>query len=463
MRNLRRLVAAGVASVAVLPILAVTPVFALPSGCVLASTTVTCTYSSTGAEQTFTVPAGVTSVDISAVGGEGGEGSTFSSSGPSQGAGGFGASVSVTKAVTPGDVLYVEVGGNGTSNDAADATGGFNGGGSGSAYGGAGSGGGGGASDVRTVSCSSPCDTNDSTSLASRVLIAGGGGGGGTGVSYAGGNGAAGGASVSPGQNGADDPSYVGSGGTGGGGGTQSAGGTGGAGGVTSSSALSGTGGAPGQGGDGTHDGYSQAPGGGGGGGYYGGGGGGSGGRNNDGQIAGGGGGGAGSSYLDASLTDTSVATDTTGTPVITISYSVFFQPDGWIRKNAQGWTGNNVLDTDGTGQMVVAHSVVRGLTLFRIAIQNDGNEVDRFTVQASGDPAPGYRVRYFHKTKDITDSVVSGAYTTIHVLPGSRVTIEAWVRVKPGAAASVTRLITITSVADGSKQDAVGFEVVRR
>src|SRR5439155_10057275 len=87
------------------------------------------TFSSTGKEQALVVPAGVYSVDVLAIGGSGA---------PSAAAGGTGAHVSGELEVTPGETLYIEVGGNGSA-----GSGGFNGGG-------AGAGGGGGASDVRT-------------------------------------------------------------------------------------------------------------------------------------------------------------------------------------------------------------------------------------------------------------------------------------------------------------------------
>src|SRR5438094_7123085 len=60
--------------------------------CTTSGSTTTCIFSSTGSEQTFTVPAGVSSVTVTAVGGVGaaGQGSDLGSSG---GAGGFGAKV----------------------------------------------------------------------------------------------------------------------------------------------------------------------------------------------------------------------------------------------------------------------------------------------------------------------------------------------------------------------------------
>ncbi len=88
----------------------------------------TVTFLSTGAEQTFTVPEGVTSIQMVAIGGRGGDG-TPSGSTPG-GSGGFGAIVGADIAVTPGQILFVEVAGNGAS-AASGGAGGFNGGGAG--------------------------------------------------------------------------------------------------------------------------------------------------------------------------------------------------------------------------------------------------------------------------------------------------------------------------------------------
>jgi hypothetical protein len=112
-----------------------------------------------GHKQSFTVPAGVTSVTITAhgaVGDVGGPDYTYK-----QALGGGGATVTATFSVTPGERLAIFVGG-------AGATGGFNGGGRGA--GGYYGGGGGGASDVR----------EGGDRLSDRILVAGGGGGGGS-------------------------------------------------------------------------------------------------------------------------------------------------------------------------------------------------------------------------------------------------------------------------------------------
>ena len=209
-------------------------------------------FSYTSGEQTYTVPAGVTEVSINAIGAAGGTATLSGQTYP----GGSGAIVSGVVDVTPGETLYVEVGGTG-----GNPSGGFNGGGNGAVGAGASWVGGGGASDVRTLPMSAGV-----ISLDSRLIVAGGGGG-------APGGGDAGGSA----------------GGTyaGGQSGTQTAGGLGG---CPASDMGCGGNGALGQGGAGGYSGSGadQRFGGGGGGGLYGGGGGGA-----DLTVVGGGGGGS--------------------------------------------------------------------------------------------------------------------------------------------------------------------------
>lgn len=206
----------------------------------------------TGSVQTYTVPVGVTSLNIDVMGGDG------------YGPEGRGGRVQCDLPVTPGEVLNIYVGGEGTDN-----SGGYNGGGNAGAN--ANYGGGGGASDIR----------RGGTALANRIVVAGGGGGsasncgtftaeGGHGGGLIGGSGCV--FSCSSCQ-------YTGSGGT------QSAGGI--AGPTGHSSCGGNTNGSLGQGGSNT-GGYGV----GGGGGYYGGG---------SGCFEGAGG---GSSYTDPSCTN---------------------------------------------------------------------------------------------------------------------------------------------------------------
>jgi hypothetical protein len=245
------------------------------------------TFEYTGGPQELSVPAGVCQVAVDAFGAGGGDGQP---AGDQLGFGAPGGRATATLAVTPGEVLQVNVGGQGADGAAGTGgTGGFNGGGDGGDGPNAGAGGGG-ASDVRR-------------GASALVIAAGGGGGGGGGQDppLMSGDGGAGGEFGEDGgdiQNGATGGLSGGNGGTGG---------------------LNGGGdGGPGFGGDGGDaDGKGSFQGGGGGGaGATGGGGGGS-----SIELNGGGGGGGGSSLGPAGVTFETGVQD--GDGVVTITYDL--------------------------------------------------------------------------------------------------------------------------------------------
>ena len=270
------------------------------------------TFNYTGSQQTFTVPACVTSISIQA---KGAMGANSNDRLPSNTTGGLGGIASGNLSVSPGDVLYIYVGGQGNAN----GNGGFNGGASGG-YGNAGSSciggpaaGGGGASDVRATG-----------SAWSNIVIFGGGRGG-SGRDYCNGScqpcgcgGASGGGGGTTGVNGGAANNcgygYPGSGINGGYGGSQSSGGAGGTG---DGGGPTGSAGGQTAGGVGASGNYDVA-GGGGGGGYYGGGGGGS---ASSGSGVGGGGGGGGSSYTGGVTSGSSTPATWSGDGQVTITY----------------------------------------------------------------------------------------------------------------------------------------------
>jgi Glycine rich protein len=304
-----RHVARCAAIAAVLPLFvalsaeAAQPAMAADGGTCTGTPTVTCMFSSTGAEQTFTVPAGVSSLHVVLTAGSGGAG---------RAAAGRGGVLEADVPVSEGSQLFVEVGGNGSTITACcdDPTpGGFNGGGPSHPISG---GSGGGASDIRTITSTA------AGSLDSRLLVAGGGGGGGGNAfaAFAGNGGDAGPLVGVTGTNGAADADDGTAGGTGGGGGTQSVGGTAGVG--NSGSVENGAPGGQGTGGGGGQAIGAAGGGGGGGGGYFGGGGAGGGEA-----ISAGGGGGGGSSFAVSAATVDSFALDGTQSPSIVITYTV--------------------------------------------------------------------------------------------------------------------------------------------
>lgn len=266
---------------------------------------VTQTFEYAGAPQTFTVPSGVTHIQVDAYGAAGGgPGGGFSS-------GGLGGRATAEIGVTPGEVLQVNVGGAG--GDGAPMTlipGGFNGGGdadcsnSGSGGGGAG----GGASDIRR-----DANGDGGYALSERLVVGGGGGGAGGAADSNGGSGGgtAGGAGGFSGQD--TTPA---------GGGTQT---TGGIGGTSFGGAFPGQ---PGQLGSGGDAGCRGA----GGGGLYGGG---------AGSNNGGGGGGSGFTPSGAGMANGVQ----TGNGRIAITYSGVL-PTLATRASADVVLGGSVTDT---------------------------------------------------------------------------------------------------------------------
>ena len=279
---------------------------AAPSKAVTANPTAICgsdcvlTFTYSGDYYAWTVPSGVTTITVDAYGAQGGKSSCTYNTVAS---GGLGGRVQSRLSVTAGEILYLYVGGQGSTASASDmsTSPGWNGGGRGG-VGNASSGywgsGGGGASDIRT----------SVGVLNSRMLVAGAGGGASCNGNTTTDNGGAGGGLI--GANGvrSADQSVAA------GGGTQSAGGVGNtwAGWGPSQSGSIGVGGNA-QASTSTTGQSSVNGGGGGGGGYYGGGGG---------SWVGGGG---GSSYTDpvraSNVTHTQGSRS--GNGLLTITYAV--------------------------------------------------------------------------------------------------------------------------------------------
>jgi hypothetical protein len=148
------------------------------------------------------------------------------------------------------------------------------------------------------------------------------------------------------------------------------------------------------------------------------------------------------------------------------------YRPDGRILEPCDPqwedcqprWFGNNIYNTTATGQRAeyfdqqgVSYD---GPIVFRIRIQNDGARTDRFRVLAKGSTS-GYRVKFFRGTTDITVAVKAGTYKTPKLKPGAVYNIKARVTLRSDAVNrdKAVRLVTLTSMGNSNKKDAVKFE----
>ena len=138
---------------------------------------------------------------------------------------------------------------------------------------------------------------------------------------------------------------------------------------------------------------------------------------------------------------------------------AVVRKPDGRIRLGTSGaFAGDNVYNTTGAGQSKTG-SAKRGKTIiYQVSVQNDGSAADSFKLKATGAATSKFTVTYFKGMTNITAKVVAGTYSTGSLAAGATQTITVKVTVKATAAVgtSVTRPVTITSVGNSTRKDAV-------
>lgn len=376
----------------------------------------------TGGEQLTTVPSGVNSATITAIGAAGED------LGLLGGDGGDGAVAVGTFSVSPGEVLHVFVGGIG-----GPIQGGFNGGGLGSGT----AGDGGGASDVRV----------GGNALANRIIVAGGGGGGGLdgSCSPSGGDGGFANANGIAGS----VCSATGTGGGGGGAGSPVAnGGTAGTGNVAGTAGGTGVLGIGGNGGAGAAGG-TNGDGGGGGGGLFGGGGGGGGGLDNVTPATHGGGGGGGGSSLGSFLGNSTAPAqvDISYSSATALSITTSSPLPGATRNHSYSTTLHATGGTPGYTWSLVSGSLPAGLSLSSggvISGTPTTNGTKTFTVQVR-DSVGNTATKQFSLTVSGTPSDLSILLSHDGFLRHDRVaTYEVEVANTSGSATSVETHVTV-------------------
>jgi hypothetical protein len=382
----------------------------------------------TVAANLFTVPAGVSSVQITAIG--------------SAGEAGFGGMAGGTGDVVGGNLsglsagqkldVCVDYGGGAGSTGSASTNGGAGGGASGVALG---------------------------SDFSAPVLIAAGGGGGG---GWDGGGGGA-----------AGDPNGVG-GGSGsasdsGGGGAMGA--TVGTSGVANSGCSNGLSGAaldaagPGVGGAGGS--CSSGAGGGGGGAGHSGGGGGGGGSVGGHEEGGGGGGSDFCSRRTASLSLSSCGptgtNSTFGTAAVLLTYTPrAYQPDAQIKlAGDSSYLGVGIINTTGAGQTRSTTTAPGNSATLDLRFVNAGTHSDAIAVQGCKSSA-GFTVKYFKGATNVTTAVTAGTYKSGKLAAGASQVLELKIAVLSTATAGKidSCAVTATSNAAPTRKDVVKAKV---
>jgi hypothetical protein len=140
-------------------------------------------------------------------------------------------------------------------------------------------------------------------------------------------------------------------------------------------------------------------------------------------------------------------------------------RPDNLIKTSSETtYLGDNVYNTNATGQTKIQGVKAGGSAAFHVMIQNDGSATDSFSVRSNGSSA-GFTLKYYRGTTggtDITTAVTGGTYTVSNLAPGASQVIRAVVTVARGTATGALKdsLVTSTSVADNSKRDTVKARV---
>jgi hypothetical protein len=144
-------------------------------------------------------------------------------------------------------------------------------------------------------------------------------------------------------------------------------------------------------------------------------------------------------------------------------------QPDGRIRRSGGPRYGNNVYNTDASGQAVHLRIYAGDFRRVYISIQNDSDVAASFTVcQCVGTQGSqtGFTFTYFvgRGSNNITSAVEAGTFTTPTIAPGEAFVIRARVEVSSGATrhSPIGRFYRLTS-GSGTEEDDVAIWAQRR
>jgi hypothetical protein len=167
---------------------------------------------------------------------------------------------------------------------------------------------------------------------------------------------------------------------------------------------------------------------------------------------------------------------DAEGSPhtVTLTGRGVIPRPDLLIGKTRKltKFIGNNIYNSDGTGQSITLKVRRKKTKKFYILVQNDGNAPDAIRVEGTGGDPGTATTRYFLGdlgTFDITVATETHAFTTSTLAAGASTGAATLIRLEVTAEPLAVKRTTVTvpitgiSVADPSKTDTVNAIVIIR
>lgn len=140
-------------------------------------------------------------------------------------------------------------------------------------------------------------------------------------------------------------------------------------------------------------------------------------------------------------------------------------QPDARVQKGSGGAVkGDGIYNVTGADQTMTAAANAGRTVTFLITAQNDGTVPQALRVHGPRTKA-NFTARYTVGTQNVTTAVVNGTYQTPVLEPGAMVTVKLQVTIGRRAArgSSLTGLVTVTSMEDPTRSDAVKVIAKRR
>lgn len=134
------------------------------------------------------------------------------------------------------------------------------------------------------------------------------------------------------------------------------------------------------------------------------------------------------------------------------------YRPDGLMKKGSvAAYSGDDVYNSTGNGQTVLAKSKRGRLATFQLKLQNDGTGSDAITVDGCAS-SKGFVVTYSQGVNDITAQVAGGTYTVAGLAPGDETTLTMSIKVARNVAIGKIKgcLVSMTSQASPTEEDVV-------